>query len=90
MSDTNSTDSEDKSLHEQLSEHLENCSQCQTAVQSMKPIGLGQHSPLCSEYQFIIAIWADKEGSVNNIVAHDEFGNEASKTVHERYPEQWR
>jgi hypothetical protein len=47
-------------------------------------------SNLCSDYRAIIQEWADREGEVNNIVDHDEYGNQASKIVHERYPEQWR
>jgi hypothetical protein len=80
---------DERSLHVQLKEHLESCSQCQSNLTS-KPIGMGSVTQLCSNYQDIIAVWAEKEGRVNNIVAHDEYGNQASTSVHERYPEQWR
>lgn len=89
VTDSFSMFSKGKSLHELLSEHLGNCSQCQVEIQK-GPNGMGMHSRLCSDYQFIISMWADSEGKVNNIVAHDEYGNEASTTIHERYPEQWR
>lgn len=90
MSDGNSMFSDKRSLHEQLSDHLQNCSRCQSEIQGHKPLGMGQRTALCSEYQDIIAVWAEKEGRVNNIVAHDEFGNAAAEKVYESWPEQWR
>lgn len=89
MSDTNSMSQDSPSLHEMLSEHLQTCKDCQAQIEQ-KPKGLGQASQFCFKYLAIIARWADNEGEVNNIVAHDEYGNEASKTIHERYPDQWR
>jgi hypothetical protein len=80
---------DERPLHEQLASHLETCSECQqTLIQ--RPAGMGTVTQLCSSYQDIITVWAEKEGRVNNIVAHDEYGNQASTTVHERYPDQWR
>lgn len=89
MSDSNSSSQDSPSLHEMLSEHLATCKNCQDAV-GQKPMGLGQPSKFCFKYLAIIHEWADNEGRVNNIVNHDEYGNEGTKTVHERYPEQWR
>jgi len=47
-------------------------------------------SQLCSEYQEILAQWAENEGRINNIVAHDEYGTPASTQYHEHYPDVWR
>jgi hypothetical protein len=91
MTDTDSTSSENPPLHELLKKHLENCSKCQHSLLSRKtPIGFGSMSQLCSDYQSILSDWADTEGSVNNIVDHDEFGNTASHNYHEHYPDMWR
>ena len=53
-------------------------------------MGFGSVSQLCSNYQAILAGYAEHEGKVNNIVAHDENGHPASKTYYEHYPEVWR
>lgn len=89
---TGSMFSDTRPLNERLSEHLENCSKCQTVTEGgLRPIGFGMRTPLCSEYQDIVAVWAEQEGQVNNIVAHDEFGNQASTADYsERYPDAWR
>lgn len=78
LNDSSSMFSDSRSLHERLSEHLENCSECQKGIKSLRPLGIGQRSHLCSKYQDIIAVWAEQEGAANNIVDHDEFGNSAS------------
>jgi hypothetical protein len=84
VNDSSSMFSDKRSLHERLSEHLETCSECQAATQSKtKPKGLGQRMQLCSRYQDIIAVWAEQEGRVNNIVDHDEYGNRGSDTYYE-------
>lgn len=84
MSSADSTSPEDiLFLHEQLSEHLLSCLRCQANSKS-KPVGLGQISQYCSEYQSIIRQWSDKEGQVNNIVNHDEYGNHGSRDFYER------
>lgn len=90
VNDSDSTSTEKPSLHVRLSKHLETCSQCQSVIQSKSPTGFGMTGQLCSEYQDIIQEWANEEGAINNIVDHDEYGNQASKTVRERYPDQWR
>ncbi len=68
-------------LNDVLQEHLTGCRQCQEATQG-KPIGnlAGQTCRLCSEWFRIIREWADKEGEVNNVVAHDEYGNPAGRS----------
>jgi len=90
--DTTSTSMENQPLHERLTAHLQDCLECQTIVQQNKtqPIGLGMTSKLCSAYQDIILKWAENEGKVNNIVDHDEYGNQASTKVYDTYPEAWR
>lgn len=88
MSDTNSTSDDSRSLHEMLSEHLAACEKCQSVPKT--PLALGQRDRHCFNYLAIIRQWADREGRVNNIVSHDEYGNEASTEIHERYPDQWR
>lgn len=91
MSETPGIWSDERPLHEQLADHLENCSECQASLQARtKPMGFGMKTTLCSRYQDIVAVWAEMEGRKNNIVAHDEYGNQASTTIHERYPDQWR
>ena len=75
MNDTNSTSGDSRSLHEMLSEHLAACGKCQSVT--TEPLGLGQRDRHCFKYLAIIHQWADNEGRVNNIVSHDEFGNEA-------------
>ena len=77
MSDSASTSTDGPSLHEKLSTHLANCSECQATIKSTTPLGIGTLSKLCSEYRRIISEWADTEGMVNNVVAHDEYGNRA-------------
>lgn len=75
--DSDSTSTDGPPLHERLVTHLANCSECQATVKSKTPLGIGTLSRLCSEYRSIISEWADSEGAVNNIVAHDEYGNRA-------------
>jgi len=38
----------------------------------------------------ILVQWSNKEGEVNNIVDHDEYGNKASDHLHDHYPDTWR
>jgi hypothetical protein len=83
VSDSHSTSEEFPPLGELLRKHLEKCSVCQSRIQTT-PNGLGMVSRLCFEYQDIIADWADREGQANNIVNHDEYGNEGSPTFYER------
>jgi hypothetical protein len=79
MNDANSTSGVSHSLNDAVQEHVNSCSQCSKLIKSLRPIGLGATSPLCSEYWRIIREWSDTEGYVNNIVAHDEYGNEAPR-----------
>jgi hypothetical protein len=57
--------------------HLVDCDQCRSAAERNRPVGLGGKSRQCSEYWHLQMLRADYEGSVNNIVAHTEFGDEA-------------
>jgi hypothetical protein len=65
-------------LNDVLQAHLKQCARCSESLKR-KPVGLGSKPALCSEWFRIIDEWADQEGKANNIVAHDEYGNEASK-----------
>lgn len=87
--DSLSTSSDNVPLHESIMAHLQTCSQCRKTSRAL-PNGLGMKSQFCSEYLDIFRQWAKEEGEVNNIVAHDEYGNQASTISHERYPHQWR
>jgi hypothetical protein len=88
--DSDSTSTENPPLHDRLTDHLANCSECQATIKSKTPLGIGTISKHCSEYQRIISEWAEHEGAVNNIVAHDEYGNQASgKDYWERRPDGW-
>lgn len=69
--------SENASLHDVLTAHVKLCSQCKEVARRDRPRGLGMVSNFCSDYQELIKAWAMTEGKVNNIVAHDEFGNQA-------------
>jgi hypothetical protein len=91
MNDSDSTSTENLPLHEQVQNHLQTCSKCQSVLEARKRVqGLGQRIRLCSEYIAILQNYANNEGRVNNIVDHDEYGNQASTAVHETYPDQWR
>jgi hypothetical protein len=88
--DTTSTSTENPPLSEQVQNHLTGCKYCQQSL-TMGPAGLGQSNQLCSEYWAIIRAWSAREGEVNNIVAHDEYGNQAPTRLDEtRDGERWR
>lgn len=79
MSNTDSTNSESLPLNDVLQNHLTGCEQCQSSVrEGERPVANVNGTPkLCAEWFRIIREWSAYEGKVNNIVAHDEFGNEA-------------
>lgn len=84
-----STTGERLPLNDVLNEHLSTCQICQEDM-TRRPKGLGQISRLCFEYQDIIQDWSRLEAIVNNIVAHDEFGNEAPRQGDpNKNPPQW-
>lgn len=64
-----------------LQSHISTCGKCQETLEK-KPQGLGQLSRLCFEYQDLIQDWSIIEGELNNIVAHDEYGNEAPRAAY--------
>jgi hypothetical protein len=64
-------------LADQIVMHLDQCWQCQRAIATDKPKGLGQKSGHCEVYWHLQLMWAKTEGMVNNIVAHTEYGDEA-------------
>lgn len=80
MSDSPSMNSEWPPLNDAVRAHLEECSKCQEALQT-KPVGLGQQTMFCSDYWRIFALYAEREGQINNIVGHDEFGNQAPRAA---------
>jgi hypothetical protein len=58
--------------------HLVDCDQCRKAT-ARGPVALGQKSGHCDTYWQMQLMRAQAEGSVNNIVAHTEYGDEAPK-----------
>lgn len=82
MSESDFTSSEYPPLSDVLANHLTGCEQCKQASEQARPVPnlnpFGQMTTkLCPEWFKIIAEYAKQEGKVNNIVARDEFGNEA-------------
>jgi len=71
--------SSDMSIDDQIAMHLVDCDQCRESIQHLRPIGLGQKSGHCETYWELQLMRARYEGAVNNIVAYNEFGNEAPK-----------
>ena len=65
-------------LAEVLAEHLTHCSSCQP---DQRPVGLGGESHLCGVYWDLVQEWSDREGQLNNVVAHDEYGNNAPRPL---------
>jgi hypothetical protein len=65
-------------LGELLADHLAHCSSC---VPDQRPVGLGGESLLCGVYWDLVQEWSDREGNLNNIVAHDEYGNDAPRKL---------
>lgn len=63
-------------LSDRITDHIAHCSECHP---SDRPVALGQESGLCEGYWDMVEAWARDEGYVNNIVARDEYGNEAPK-----------
>lgn len=77
---TDSTNSEYPLLNDALQNHLTGCAQCQMGTEMGTPVPNLNKSgkvPLCQEWFRIISDYAQHEGQVNNIVARDEYGNEA-------------
>jgi hypothetical protein len=83
MNQSNFTSKEYPPLNDVLLMHLNGCEKCQESLKD-KPVPnvrlMGMRpSKLCSEWYEIIEDYAQYEGQVNNIVSHDEYGNEANK-----------
>lgn len=78
--DTDFTSSEYPPLSDVLEKHLTGCQQCQESLSKRPIANLGGGTVLCSEWFAILRDWAQREGEVNNVVAHDEFGNFAHKS----------
>lgn len=81
MRESDGTNTERLPLSDVLASHLTGCEQCQGTLKR-KPVanlagaGVDQH---CEVYWTLILEHAEWEGRVNNVVAHDEYGNEARK-----------
>lgn len=63
-------------IADQITGHLLTCMRCAEASRT-GPVGLGQKSAHCDAYWQLVLAQAEEEGFINNIVAHDEHGNEA-------------
>jgi hypothetical protein len=72
------TGSSKPSIDDMIGMHLVDCDQCRKATLG-KPVGIGQPSGHCGTYWQLQLMRAKYEGSVNNIVAHTEYGDEAPK-----------
>lgn len=59
--------------------HLTNCTKCRDATKHRARVRFGQKTRLCDEYLHLQLQRANYEGSVNNIVAYTELGDEAPK-----------
>lgn len=80
MSESHGENMERPPLSDVLAKHLAGCRQCQDNLQA-KPIpNMGGSPIVCSERLRLIQQWADTEGKLNNIVARDEYGNQAPTT----------
>ena len=66
------------SLDDMIGMHLVDCDQCRKASIG-PPVAIGQKSGHCDTYWHMQLMRARHEGSVNNIVAHTEYGDEAHK-----------
>lgn len=77
MNNTDSMNSEYPQLNDALQNHLIGCEQCLKTLEQNPVPNLGGKSEHCPEWFKIIREWSQNEGKVNNIVARDEFGNEA-------------
>lgn len=67
------------SIDDAIAMHLVDCDQCRTAIQNLRPVGIGQKSGHCDAYWQLQLMRADYEGQKNNVVAYTEFGDEAQK-----------
>lgn len=70
--------SSDVTIDDMISMHLVDCSQCRESV-LRGPVAIGQKSGHCNTYWHLQLMRAKYEGSVNNIVAYTEHGDEARK-----------
>jgi hypothetical protein len=71
-------------LGDVLADHLTGCEKCQVLMEGPPfPNLMTKTSTIiydvCSERMRLIREWAVNEGRVNNIVAHDEYGNKARR-----------
>lgn len=66
------------SIDDTIGMHLVDCDQCRKASVA-RPLGIGQKSGHCDTYWDLQLMRAKHEGSVNNIVAYTEYGDEARK-----------
>ena len=67
------------SIDDAIAMHLVDCDQCRRAIETLRPVGMGQKSGHCDAYWQLQLMRASYEGARNNIVAHTEYGDEAPK-----------
>src|ERR1700744_3927798 len=65
-------------IAQMVTDHLASCSDCHPPF---KPVGLGMKAGFCAAYWDMVRSWADQEGRLNNVVAHDEYGNDAPRKL---------
>lgn len=71
---------ESQLLNDVVREHQNGCKQCRENLKRRPIPNLGGNSNICSDLTEIFQSWADYEGGKNNVVACDEYGNEAPKS----------
>lgn len=64
-------------LNDAVKTHLDGCLICQVNLRRKPVPNVGGNKNVCSDLLAIYQAYADYEGEVNNIVAHDEYGNHA-------------
>lgn len=67
------------SIDDAIAMHLVDCDQCRESIINLRPLGIGQRSGHCNAYWQLQLMRAEYEGKVNNVVAHNEYGDEAKK-----------
>jgi hypothetical protein len=70
--------SSEPSIDDMIGMHLVDCDQCRKASLA-PPVAIGQKSGHCDTYWQLQLMRAQHEGSVNNIVAYTEYGDETQK-----------
>lgn len=48
-------------LHQLLQDHIKKCDDCRKAIDTSKPRGFGQKSPMCVKYNNLVLMWSQGE-----------------------------